>query len=79
MRGPDLREPKPLLRIVPAKVSGAPHLLHTRLPSETIAAMARDGVSVSSIQRFYPFADESAIEQAIAFEDEMALNLQRAA
>ena len=30
---PDLLEPRPLLRIIPGKLHGEPHVLDTRIPS----------------------------------------------
>ncbi len=41
--GPDLRRPRPLLRILPRKISGAPHIEGTRLPTESVHALAKRG------------------------------------
>lgn len=77
--GPDLRRPRPDLRIVPGKLSGAPHLVHTRLATETIAALARNGLDVVTIKSLYPFAEEGGIRQALDLEAELAKHLNHAA
>lgn len=66
--GPDLLEPRPLLRIVPGKLHGEPHLLDTRIPSAAIYALAEDGYTHAQIQAMYPEAPAAALEQAIEFE-----------
>jgi uncharacterized protein (DUF433 family) len=73
-RGPDLVAPRPLLRIVPGKLGGAPHLLGTRLQTEALAAIYRQGMSRSSVYRLYPRFDPLAIDQALDLEDQLAQN-----
>lgn len=65
---PDLLEPRPLLRIIPGKLHGEPHLLDTRIPSATIYALYKMGYSVDKIQEMYPEALTDALEDAIDFE-----------
>jgi uncharacterized protein (DUF433 family)/DNA-binding transcriptional MerR regulator len=67
--GPDLLVPRPLLRIVPGKLHGEPHLLNTRIPSATIFALHSDGFSDAEIARMYPDADAHAISEAIDLEE----------
>ena len=70
--GPDLLQPRPLLRIIPGKLHGEPHIVGTRIPSLTIAALDRDGFSPEQIQAMYPDATLEALREAIAFERALA-------
>jgi uncharacterized protein (DUF433 family) len=69
--GPDLLRPRPHLRIVPAKVAGEPHVAHSRLTTQTIAALADRGYSVAEIAAMYAEA-EDAIGEAIDLERQLA-------
>jgi len=40
-RGPDLLRPRPRLRIVPGKLGGSPHVVHTRLESQALSEPGR--------------------------------------
>jgi len=68
-RGPDLLEPRPLLRIIPGKLHGEPHLLDTRIPTAAIFALHRQGFSIAEISTMYPDADSKALGQAVELED----------
>lgn len=70
--GPDLRRPKPHLRIVPGKLSGEPHLLHSRLTTQTVAALADRGYTADDIHRLYPAEDLRAISEAVELELQLA-------
>lgn len=70
--GPDLRRPRPHLRIVPGKLSGEPHLAHSRLTTLAVAALSRRGYDTATIQRLYPDEDAVAIEEAIDLELQLA-------
>lgn len=65
---PDLLEPRPLLRIIPGKLHGEPHLLNTRIPSAVIYALHEMGYGTRTIQEMYPEAPYEALEDAIDFE-----------
>ena len=78
-RGPDLVKPRPELRIVPGKISGSPHVVHTRLETRALAALTVDGFQVDGIQRLYPYVTTTQIEQALDLERQLADNLRRAA
>lgn len=65
---PDLFQPRPLLRIIPDKLHGEPHLAGTRIASAVVYEFARMGYSLDDIREFYPDADPAALEQAIEFE-----------
>lgn len=70
--GPDLRQPMPHLRIVPGKVSGEPHLEHSRLTSSSIAALDERGLSLAQIHHLYPDQDVEALSEAIELERRLA-------
>jgi uncharacterized protein (DUF433 family)/DNA-binding transcriptional MerR regulator len=69
--GPDLYRPRPLLRIIPGKLHGEPHLVGTRIASAVVFEFARMGYPLSDIQDFYPDADPAALQQAIEFEQSL--------
>jgi uncharacterized protein (DUF433 family) len=78
-RGPDLVRPRPDLRIIPGKVSGSPHVVHTRLETMALAALTVDGFEIAGIHRLYPYVTAAQIEQALDLENQLAENLRRAA
>lgn len=69
--GPDLKRPRPHLRIVPAKVSGEPHIEHSRLTSQTVAALANRGYTADQIAAMYDEPVQS-IREAIDLERQLA-------
>lgn len=75
VRGPDLNTPRPLLRIVPGKLAGSPHVVDTRVETRVLAALAARGFSTDKIRRLYPSLERAAIEQAIDLENALAENL----
>jgi uncharacterized protein (DUF433 family) len=78
-RGPDLVAPRPQLRIVPGKLGGAPHVLHTRLESQALAALADSGLPTAKIYRLYPDVAQPGIDEALDLERQLVENLRRAA
>lgn len=74
-RGPDLITPRVDLRIVPGKLSGSPHVVHTRLETRALAALATDGFDVAGIHRLYPYVTPLQIEQALELEKQLEDNL----
>lgn len=70
--GPDLRHPMPHLRIVPGKVSGEPHLEHSRLTSASVAALANRGFSLPEVHRLYPDESVEGLKEAIELERRLA-------
>lgn len=74
-RGPDLIAPRADLRIVPGKLSGSPHVVHTRLETRALAALATDGFDVPGIHRLYPYVTTLQIEQALELEKQLEDNL----
>ena len=71
VRGPDLRRPRPLLRIVPGKCAGEPHLLGTRLTTQTLAALVERGYDLDGVHRLYPDQNLDAIRDAIDLEHQL--------
>ena len=67
-QAPDLLQPRPLLRIIPGKLHGEPHISGTRIPTRTIGALHRASYSLQQIQTMYPDATSAALNEAIEFE-----------
>lgn len=78
-RGPDLRWPRPRLRIIPGKLAGEPHVARSRVETRALAALARRGMGKTNIARLYPYLDEDAIEEALDLERQLDGNLSAAA
>lgn len=68
--GPDLRRPRPHLRIVPGKVAGEPHLAHSRLTTRAVAALKRRGFTVADIADMY-HEDPQALAEALDLEAQL--------
>jgi len=68
--GPDLRVPRPHLRIVPAKVTGEPHIEHSRVTTQTVAALASRGYSADQIAAMYDLSPV-AIRESIDLEQQL--------
>lgn len=75
MRGPNLVEPRPTLRIVPGKLGGEPHVARSRVETRALAALARRGMGSSNIVRLFPALEEAAVLDAIDLEDQLSRNL----
>jgi uncharacterized protein (DUF433 family) len=78
-RAPNLAKPRPHLRIVPGKLSGSPHLAHTRIETLAIAALADRGFDSAKIERLYPIARPVALAEAVDLERQLSQNLRAAA
>ncbi len=78
-RGPDLRQPRPHLRIIPGKLSGEPHVQDTRLESRAIAALVRRGFELEYVAELYPFASPEALAECVSLEDQLSANVTKAA
>jgi uncharacterized protein (DUF433 family) len=74
-RGPDLLEPRPLLRILPGKLHGEPHVIHTRISTSVLFCLSEMGYAADDILEMYPDVTKEALEQALDLEK----TLQRAA
>lgn len=78
-RGPDLRAPRESIRIVPGKLAGEPHLVHSRISTLAIAGLADQGYPLDQIHRLYPQATACSLEEAIDLEKELRRHVQEAA
>jgi uncharacterized protein (DUF433 family) len=78
-RGPDLHAPRPNLRIVPGKLSGSPHIVHSRIETLTVAALSRRGYDTAKIERLYPNVRPIAFAEAVDLERQLSANLLAAA
>ena len=79
LRGPDLVAPRPRLRIVPGKLSGAPHVHHTRIETEVLAALARRGLTSDRILALYPAIETADVRDALDLESQLQPGLTLAA
>lgn len=75
LRGPDLAKPRPELRIVPGRLSGSPHIVHTRLETSALFALDRDGVEASTICQLYPYLTTQQLNEALDLERQLEANL----
>lgn len=72
-RGPDLVQPRPHLRIVPGKVSGEPHLDHSRITTQSVAALYDRFRDLAKVVSFYPEVAPEAIREAVDLEQQLHL------
>jgi uncharacterized protein (DUF433 family) len=75
LRGPDLASPRPQLRIVPGRLSGSPHIVHTRLETRALYALHRDGLDAAAIRALYPYLSETQLAEALDLEGQLESNL----
>jgi len=78
-RAPDLAKPRPHLRIVPGKLSGSPHIAHTRIETLAIVALADRGFESTKLERLYPTVQPVALIEAVDLERQLNQNLRAAA
>ncbi|HWB70712.1 MAG TPA: DUF433 domain-containing protein [Egibacteraceae bacterium] len=71
-RGPDLRRPRPHLRIIPGKVAGEPHLAGSRLTTRAVAALAARGLPFDDIAALYPHEEPDGLREALDLEAQLA-------
>jgi uncharacterized protein (DUF433 family) len=79
IHGPDLVQPSTFVRISPRKLSGAPHVVETRVETLALYALELRGFSRERIERLYPSVSPDAIADALMVERQLAENLRRAA
>src|SRR5215203_204141 len=81
MKGPDLAWPRPTVQILPRKISGAPHVAGTRLPTQSVFALAARGFDIDRLAKIYPFIDRQALRESVDLEEQLKKNvrLRRAA
>jgi uncharacterized protein (DUF433 family) len=74
-RGPDLAWPRPTVQILPRKISGAPHIAGTRLPTQSISALADRGFTVDQLAAIYPFVGRESLSDSIDLEKQLNRNV----
>lgn len=79
LHGPDLQAPRPRLRIVPGKLAGSPHVEHSRVETQALAALAEREIPAVKIYRLYPGLDREAVDEALDLERQLHANLNLAA
>jgi uncharacterized protein (DUF433 family) len=67
-----LLTPRKMIRIVPGKLSGAPHVKETRVETEALYALKVSGYDPTSIQALYPYLSIEAVDEAIDLEEQLA-------
>jgi uncharacterized protein (DUF433 family) len=75
-KGPDLLWPRPTVQILPRKISGAPHIAGTRLPTQSIYALKDRGFSLEQLARIYPFASTDSLQDSIDLEEQLEHNVR---
>ena len=70
--GPDLRRPRPNLRIVPGRVSGEPHLAKSRITTLSAAALYQNLGDLAAVAALYPGFGVEAFKDAVEFERSLA-------
>ena len=75
LRGPNLASPRPQLRIAPGRLSGSPHVVHTRLETRALFALHRDGLDPDAIRTLYPYVSATQVGEAIDLERQLEANL----
>jgi uncharacterized protein (DUF433 family)/DNA-binding transcriptional MerR regulator len=78
---PDLRQPRPHLRIIPGKLAGEPHVEGTRIQTAQVAALVKKGMDTDAIKRLYPALKQrdKAIKESVDLERQLTSNLRQAA
>ncbi len=65
---PDLVRPRPLLRIIPGKLHGEPHVDDTRVSTAVLYRLEAMGYPHQDILAMYPSVSEEALTQATDLE-----------
>ncbi len=78
-RGPSLSQPRANVRIAPGRISGAPHIAGTRLPTQSIFTLRQRGFTVEHLAQLYPFASGEALSDSIDLEQQLEGNLKKRA
>jgi uncharacterized protein (DUF433 family) len=64
---PDLRKPRPNLRVDPKLLGGFPVVVNSRVPYDVVAELVLDGVEPDDIVRYYPTVSAAAARDAADF------------
>jgi uncharacterized protein (DUF433 family)/DNA-binding transcriptional MerR regulator len=69
---PALKRPRPHITVDPGVLGGYPVLAGTRLPFDSVAALAADDLDADDIAAIYPSASAEAIADATDFAEQVA-------
>jgi uncharacterized protein (DUF433 family) len=72
--GPNLVVPRPSLRIIPGKLGGEPHVRWTRIATQAVARLARDGMETADIIKLYPELTDESVGDCIELEAQLLNN-----
>jgi uncharacterized protein (DUF433 family) len=61
---------------VPGKLSGSPHIAHTRVETRALFALACDGLTSSAIHRLYPYLTTGQIAESLDLETQLQKNAE---
>ena len=76
-RGPDLAWPRPTVQMLPRKLSGAPHVAGTRVPTESLCALFARGFTVDQVAEIYPFVERESLRDSLILEEQLKRNCLR--
>lgn len=65
---PDLLEPRELIRIIPGKLHGEPHVVNTRISTAVLFRLSEMGYRDADIREMYPSVSAKALRQALDLE-----------
>lgn len=68
MGAPDLLKPRELIRIVPGKLHGEPHVVNTRISTAVLFRLSEMGYRETDIRELYPDVSTKALRQALDLE-----------
>ncbi|HEY0554733.1 MAG TPA: DUF433 domain-containing protein [Thermoanaerobaculia bacterium] len=74
-KGPDLLWPRPTVQILPGKISGAPHISGSRVPTQSIYALSKRGFTVDQVAKIYPFVSRNSLCESIDLEAQLTHNV----
>jgi len=77
--GPDLVAPRPWVRIHPQRLSGATHVLGTRIETEALFRLQQRGFDEDRVVWLYPEIRPEALDDAIRLEQQLDRNRRAAA
>lgn len=69
---PALRRPRPHITVDPGVLGGYPVVAGTRVPFDSVAALAEEELSPEEISTIYPSVALGAVEDAVRFAEQVA-------
>ena len=71
MDAPDLLRPRELIRIIPGKLHGEPHVIDTRISTAVLFRLSEMGYQPNDIREMYPSGFARALRQALDLEQSL--------